>query len=340
MPRPSFFDELTPIGMRLITSTPQASADVDDAGADERRGEVGGLLARPALRVDRRGRRRQRQPGRQPGGAGDVEALLADLADAAADDLADLGRVDAGALDDRLLDDAEQLGRMDAREAATTATDRRANGIDDDDGRITGHGVSLRSAGCRPPSGPAGSVSSAPMVSVHDLQALEAGLEHGTAVDLAGTAAPPSGELVALLAQGAHTSPAAIMLTDARLDEPGPVIRYVNPACEALTGYAAADLIGTTPRILHGPATDRSVLDAMRVALAADSGFEGRVINYRADGTPVRHALACRGDAGCGGRHHRLPRRPGRRQRLVARRAAGPRAHQRPAGDDRATDRA
>ena len=78
------------------------------------------------------------------------------------------------------------------------------------------------------------------MVSVHDLQALEAGLAHGTAVDLAGPAAPPSGELVALLAQGAHTSPAAIMLTDARLDEPGPVIRYVNPACEALTGYTAA----------------------------------------------------------------------------------------------------
>ena len=35
---------------------------------------------------------------------------------------------------------AEQLGGMDAREAATTATDRRANNVDDDDGRITGHG--------------------------------------------------------------------------------------------------------------------------------------------------------------------------------------------------------
>ena len=37
----------------------------------------------------------QRQAGGEPGGAGDVEGLLADLADAAADDLADLGRVDA-----------------------------------------------------------------------------------------------------------------------------------------------------------------------------------------------------------------------------------------------------
>jgi PAS domain S-box-containing protein len=137
------------------------------------------------------------------------------------------------------------------------------------------------------------------MVSVHDLQALEAGLEHGTAVDLAGTSALPSGELVALLAQGAHTSPAAIMLTDASLDEPGPLIRYVNPACEALTGCAAADLIGKTPRILQGPATDRAVLDAMRAALTADRGFEGRVINYRADGTPfvMRWRLAAARDA-------------------------------------------
>ncbi len=149
------------------------------------------------------------------------------------------------------------------------------------------------------PSGPVGSVSSAPMVSAHDLQALEAGLAEGTAIDLTGTADRPSGDLVALLAQGAHTSPAAIMLTDAQLDPPGPVIRYVNPACEALTGHAAADLVGNTPRILHGPATDRSVLDAMRVALAADSGFEGRVINYRADGTPfvMRWRVAAARDA-------------------------------------------
>jgi PAS domain S-box-containing protein len=124
------------------------------------------------------------------------------------------------------------------------------------------------------------------MVSVHDLQALEAGLAHGAAVDITGTVDRPTGDLVALLAQGAHTSPAAIMLTDARLERPGPVIRYVNPACEALTGYAAAELIGNTPRLLQGPATDRAVLDAMRDALAADNGFEGRVINYRADGTP------------------------------------------------------
>ena len=77
--------------------------DVDDAGADQAGGEVGGLLGRAALAVDGGGGHRERQAGGQPGGAGDVEGLLADLADAAADDLADLGRVDAGALDQLLL---------------------------------------------------------------------------------------------------------------------------------------------------------------------------------------------------------------------------------------------
>ena len=63
---------------------------VDRAAADERGGQVGGLLRRAALRVDRGGGHRQGQAGGQPRGAGDVEGLLADLADAAADDLADL----------------------------------------------------------------------------------------------------------------------------------------------------------------------------------------------------------------------------------------------------------
>ena len=148
-------------------------------------------------------------------------------------------------------------------------------------------------------SGPVGSVSSAPMMRAHELQALEAGIGHGAAVDVVGTADPPAGDVVGVLAAAVHASPGAVMLTDATLDEPGPVILYVNPACEALTGYTAADLIGRTPRILHGPATDRLVLDAMREALVAGTGFEGKVINYRADGTPfvMRWQVAAARDA-------------------------------------------
>ena len=73
--------------------------DVDDARADQAGGQVGGLLGRAALGVDGGGGGSSGQAGGEPRGAGDVEGLLADLADAAADDLADLGGVDARSVD-------------------------------------------------------------------------------------------------------------------------------------------------------------------------------------------------------------------------------------------------
>ena len=109
-PRPSFFDEFDADRDPAHHLDAAGDGDVDHARSDERGGEVGGLLARAALGVDGGGRGRCGQAGREPRRAGDVEALLADLADAAADDLADLGRVDAGALDERGLHGAEQVG--------------------------------------------------------------------------------------------------------------------------------------------------------------------------------------------------------------------------------------
>ena len=136
MPRPSFFDELMPIGMRLITSTPHARATSTTPAPTSDDARLVACWLDPHWVSTVVAARRQRQAGGEPGGAGDVEALLADLADAAADDLADLGRVDAGAVDDRPLDDAEQLGRVHAGQAAAAAPDGRADGIDDDDVRI------------------------------------------------------------------------------------------------------------------------------------------------------------------------------------------------------------
>jgi hypothetical protein len=89
---------------------PARHGDVDRAGADERCGEVGRLLARPALRVDGRGGHREGQAGAQPGGAGHVERLLADLADAPADHLADRFGVDVGTGDRSAEHAAEEVG--------------------------------------------------------------------------------------------------------------------------------------------------------------------------------------------------------------------------------------
>ena len=74
MPRSSGRAALEPMGTRLMTSTPHAHGDVDDAGRHQGGGDVGGLLGRAALGVDGGGGHLEGQPGGQPGGAGDVEA--------------------------------------------------------------------------------------------------------------------------------------------------------------------------------------------------------------------------------------------------------------------------
>lgn len=79
-------------------------------------------------------------------------------------------------------------------------------------------------------------------------------------------------------------SPACI--TTADLDAPGPTIVYVNPAYCAMTGRARADVIGSSPRIMQGPLTDRAVLDQLRDALSSGQPFSGDTVNYRADGSP------------------------------------------------------
>lgn len=78
----------------------------------------------------------------------------------------------------------------------------------------------------------------------------------------------------------------AVLITTGDLDPPGPEIVYVNPALCEQTGYTAEELLGQTPRILQGPATDRAVLQRLRASIAQGSSFEGQAFNYRKDGTP------------------------------------------------------
>ncbi len=78
----------------------------------------------------------------------------------------------------------------------------------------------------------------------------------------------------------------ALMVTDADLASPGPLIVFVNAAFERLTGYSAAQLVGLSPRVLQGPLTGRAPLVKLRADCAAGRPFHGRVTNYRADGTP------------------------------------------------------
>jgi PAS domain S-box-containing protein len=125
------------------------------------------------------------------------------------------------------------------------------------------------------------------MISGTDLVRLAAALGHQQPPGPRLGAAPAlDDQLTRALAQAVHFSRSSVMLTDARLDAPGPCVLYANPAFEALTGYTPEEVVGSSPRLLQGPATDRAVLDRLRRDLEAGRPFEGRAINYRKDGTP------------------------------------------------------
>ena len=75
----------------------------------------------------------------------------------------------------------------------------------------------------------------------------------------------------------------SILITDS--SKSGKIL-YANKAFKALTGYSPKEVVGNTPRILQGPATDKKVLDRLRTALSEGKSFEGRAINYKKNGTP------------------------------------------------------
>ncbi len=80
----------------------------------------------------------------------------------------------------------------------------------------------------------------------------------------------------------------AVLVTDTRLEEPGPTVLYVNSAFEQLTGYAPAEVIGGPARVLMGADTDASALDDCHAALAAGRPYQGEFVSYGRDGEPIR----------------------------------------------------
>jgi len=92
-------------------------------------------------------------------------------------------------------------------------------------------------------------------------------------------------ESLRLLGSAVEQSKESIVITDAQLDLPGPRILFVNPAFTMMTGYAADEVLGKTPRILQGPRSDRVVLRKLRKALSSGESFRGEIINYRKNGT-------------------------------------------------------
>ena len=74
----------------------------------------------------------------------------------------------------------------------------------------------------------------------------------------------------------------SILVTDASQQAK---IIYANKAFKDLTGYSPDDVIGKTPKILQGPATDKKIITHLSNALKKGKRFEGKAINYKKDGT-------------------------------------------------------
>jgi PAS domain S-box-containing protein len=77
----------------------------------------------------------------------------------------------------------------------------------------------------------------------------------------------------------------SIIVTEADLQPPGPIIVYVNPAFERMTGWTAEQIVGKSPRLLQGEKTDHSVFEGMRRALRRGARWEGQAVNYRRNGS-------------------------------------------------------
>ncbi|HEY2803162.1 MAG TPA: PAS domain S-box protein, partial [Actinomycetota bacterium] len=100
------------------------------------------------------------------------------------------------------------------------------------------------------------------------------------------TAQKAADENLRLLESAVLNATDALMVTSADLDQGSPVVLFVNPAFERLTGYTAEEFVGTSPGVLLGPDSDLPLAARARETIAAGREFHGENVNYRKDGTP------------------------------------------------------
>lgn len=86
-----------------------------------------------------------------------------------------------------------------------------------------------------------------------------------------------------LLKAIAESSFDSILITDASSKIK---IIYANNAFKKLTGYSPSSVLGKSPRILQGPATDAKVITKLTQSMKSGKKFDGKTINYKKDGTP------------------------------------------------------
>ncbi len=105
------------------------------------------------------------------------------------------------------------------------------------------------------------------------------------------------------------SSPEGVALVDAM--NPGHPVLYVNPGFEALTGYAATELIGKNLRLLQAEDRDQDARHRLREALGRGASCRVLLRNYRKDGAAFWNEMTVLPLCDAGGRvthfagHHR-----------------------------------
>jgi len=94
------------------------------------------------------------------------------------------------------------------------------------------------------------------------------------------TAIKRTADDVRKLSRAIEQAPSAVIITDT-----DGVIEYVNPRFSEMTGYAAGEAIGKTPRILRSETTDDDVYETMWATLHAGGIWNGEFRNRRKDGS-------------------------------------------------------
>nr|AML78586.1 putative LOV domain-containing protein [Passiflora caerulea] len=124
-----------------------------------------------------------------------------------------------------------------------------------------------------------------------DLSAEEEEEEEGFMLNDGGPLPFPVGNLL-------QSAPCGFVVTDAL--EPDHPIIYVNTVFEMVTGYRAEEVLGRNCRFLQcrgpfakrrHPLVDSSVVSEIRRCLEEGVGFQGELLNFRKDGSPLMNRL-------------------------------------------------
>ncbi|HVW02281.1 MAG TPA: response regulator [Planctomycetaceae bacterium] len=98
-------------------------------------------------------------------------------------------------------------------------------------------------------------------------------------------------EQVSLLAAAIRQVSDGVLITTADAATRDYRIVYANAGVLEMTGFNTDELLGKSPRILHGPQTDVRVLQRLRVALEEGRPFTAELVHYRKDGAPFDAAI-------------------------------------------------